>query len=118
VAPRSDSALLSLHDALPISSQLFIQSGGSAQSTIQLTSLNGFNGTVTLSTFGPGSGNFSSPIMAVLSASNITLNSGGFGSVVLNITTTPAAAGEVVSVQVPATSGGLVNSTSCYVTVT
>ena len=92
--------------------QLSIQSGGSAQSTIQLTSLNGFNGTVTLSTFGPGSGNFSSPIMAVLSASNVTLNSGGFASVVLNITTTPAAAGEVFSVQVTATSGGLVHSTS------
>src|SRR5881296_317486 len=98
--------------------QLSIQSGGSAQSTIQLTSLNGFNGTVALSTFGPGSGNFSSPIMAVLSASNVTLNSGGFASVVLNITTTPAAAGEVFSVQVTATSDGLVHSTSVYVTVT
>ena len=98
--------------------QLFIRAGGSALSTIQLTSLNGFNGTVMLSTFPSIGGNFTSPISAVLSASNVTISPGGSVSVVLNITTTAASAGEVFNVEVTGQSDGLTHFASVFVTVT
>ena len=99
-------------------SQLFIQAGNSAQSTLQLTSINGFNGTVTLSAFPGIFSNFTQPVISpTLSASNVTLTPGGSAFVILNITTGAAAAGNSYFIQVEATSANLTHYTSVFVTV-
>src|SRR5437867_2054160 len=103
---------------IPNPFQLTIQAGTSAQSTLQLTSINGFNGTVSLTSFPSVFGNFTSPIAATLSASKVTLTSGGSASVVLNITATAEAAGENFYIQVEATSGTMSRTVFVQVRVT
>ncbi|MDE1827245.1 MAG: fibronectin type III domain-containing protein [Thaumarchaeota archaeon] len=84
-------------------SSMTINLGSSGSSTITVTSLNGFGGTVSLS----------SSTGSILGASSLTVSSGGTASTTLTITN-PTSSGTYT---VTATSGSLTHSTTVIVTV-
>ncbi len=94
-------------------STLLVNPGGSAQSTITLTSFNRFNGTVTLSTLG-----FFSGVNATLSSRNVTLTSGGSATVTLTVSASPTAVSQSSYLSVRGTSGNLTRFISIFVIVT
>lgn len=93
-------------------SSLTISQGSSGASTITLTSLNGFSGTVTLtasvSPLGPSTN---------LNPGTLTLTSNGIGSSTLNVTSASASPG-AFKINVTATSGSLSHSFLLNVTIT
>src|SRR3989442_232903 len=91
---------------------LTVKAGQSASSSITITAINGFNGTVTLSAFA-----FLPGISVALSKSNVTLNQSS-AIVTLNINTTIATAGQTVFVDVQGTSKNVTHFTSVQVTIT
>jgi len=91
---------------------LTVKAGQSASSSIIVTSVNGFNGTVTLSAFA-----FLPGISVALSNSNVTLNQSS-AIITLNINTTIATAGQTVFVDVQGTSKNVTHFTSVQVTIT
>ena len=91
---------------------LTVKAGQSASSSIIITAINGFNGTVTLSAFA-----FLPGISVALSKSNVTLNQSS-AIVTLNINTTIATAGQTVFVDVQGTSKNVTHFTSVQVTIT
>ena len=92
---------------------LQLNPGGSAQSTFTVTSLNGFNGTVTLSTNG-----FFPGVNATLSSRNVTLTSGGSATVTLTVSASPTAVSQSSYLTIQGTSGNLTRFTSIFVVVT
>jgi uncharacterized membrane protein len=92
---------------------LQLNPGGSAQSTFTVTSLNGFNGTVTLSTLG-----FFSGVNATLSSRNVTLTTGGSATVTLTVSASPTAVSQSFYLTIQGTSGNLTRLTSIFVIVT
>jgi uncharacterized membrane protein len=92
---------------------LQLSPGGSAQSTFTVTSLNGFNGTVTLSTNG-----FLPGVNATLSSRNVTLTSGGSVTVTLTVSASPTAVSQSSYLTIQGTSGNLTRLTSIFVIVT
>jgi len=97
---------------------LFIQAGSSGQSTIQLTSLNGFNGNITLTANGFIAGNFTrSPVNVTLSSRTITLGSGATSSTTLDITSTLPAAGQNFTIYITATGNNETHYTQVYVSI-
>ena len=97
---------------------LTIQAGKSAQSTITVTSLDGFTGNVTLTTnfFVIGT-NFTSPLNVTLTPRTLTLSPGATVSATLNITTSPAVTGQNFTIYVIATSGNVTHSTPVSVSI-
>lgn len=90
---------------------LTIQAGASGNSTITATSLNGFTGTVTLSSTAPaGWGVTSNP-------SSLTLSSGGSAYSTLTITVPPTATAGTYTVTVTGASGSLNHTATITVTV-
>src|SRR5207247_7472153 len=106
VTPAPDFSL----SASPTS--LSILQGSSGKSTITVTSLNSFTGTVTMAASVSPMGPTTS-----LSPSTITLTSNGAGSSTLNVTSANAATG-TFRVNVTATSGTLSHSIIVTVTIT
>lgn len=96
-------------------SAISIPRSSQASSTITLTSLSGFAGTVSLST-NVSPSNSRSPTVA-LGSSSFTLGSGGSGSVVLTISTPKNAGFGSYTVVVTGTSGSLTHTTTLSVTV-
>lgn len=92
-------------------SALTIQAGSSGSSTITVTSLNGFSGTVSLVTSAP------TGLSAILSSSSLTIASGGSSSSTLSITVSSTTASGTYTVTVTGTSGSLTHSTTVTVTV-
>jgi hypothetical protein len=88
--------------------------GSQGTSTITLTSIGGFAGTVNLSSSITSTGRHSPT--ATLSASSVTLSSGGTGSVVLTIATNKHSIQGTYTITVIATSGSV--STSITITLT
>ena len=99
---------------------LLIHAGNSAQSTIQLTSLDGFSGNVTLTfnslvIFG---GNFTfNPINITLSPRIVTLGPGSTGSATLNIASALSATGQNFTIQISATGNNLTHYSFVSVSV-
>ncbi len=95
-------------------SSIFVSGGGSAQSTFTLQSLNGFNGTVTLSTtpFLPAG------VTAALNESSVTLLQGGSAFVTLNVTASGSVPSQTFYLQVQATGGNLTRYAYVFVTIT
>ena len=95
-------------------SSIFVSGGGSAQSTFTLRSLNGFNGTVTLSTtpFLPAG------VTAALNESSVTLLQGGSAFVALNVTASGSVPSQTFYLQVQATGGNLTRYAYVFVTIT
>jgi len=85
-------------------SALAIKAGASGSSTIKVTSLNGFSGTVTLAATAPN-GWSASP-----SPPSLTVSSGGSASSTLTITVPSTTAAGTYTVNVTGTSGSLVHS--------
>jgi len=97
---------------------LLIQAGSSGQSTIQLTSLNGFNGNITLTANSFITGNFTrSPVNVTLSPRTITLSSGATSSATLDITATLPAAGQNFTIYITATGNNETHYTQVYVSI-
>jgi hypothetical protein len=95
---------------------LTIPRGGSASSTISLSSLAGFAGTISLSTtVSPSVGH--GPV-ATLSPTSITLSSGGTGSSSLTVSTARHTPTGTYTVTVTGTSGNVSHSVTVTVTVT
>ncbi len=88
-----------------------IQQGGSAQTSINLASLGGFSGTVTLSTSAP------SGITMSLASSSIPLSSGGTGSTILTIGTISSDSIGNYVVSVTGTSGSSSHTASITVAI-
>jgi len=96
-------------------SSMNITRGSATSSTITLTSVGGFAGTVNLSTsISPSSG--SSPTLA-LNPNSVTLLSGGTGNAVLTISTTGTTLRGAYTIVVLGVSGTLANSVSITLTV-
>jgi len=93
---------------------LTIQHGSQGTSTITLTSVGGFAGTISLTNSISPSGHHSPT--TTLSASSVTLSSGGTGSVVLTISTSKHVSPGTYTITINATSGSL--STSVTITLT
>jgi subtilase family serine protease len=92
-------------------STLTIQTGNSGSSTVTVTSLNGFSGTVSfVASAPPGLG-------ADLSPSSLAVASGGSNSSTLSITAAPATAAGTYTVTVTVTSGSLSHSATVTVNV-
>ena len=92
-------------------SALTIKAGASGSSTVTVTSLNGFSGTVTLAATAP-TGLSASP-----SPSSPTVSSGGSASSTLTITVPPTTAAGTYTVTVTGTSGSLSHSATVTVSV-
>jgi hypothetical protein len=85
-------------------------------STIMLTSVSGFAGTVSLSAnISPSTGH---PPAASLSSSSVMLTSGGTGSVLLGISTSKNSGFGSYTITITGTSGSLTHTTAVIVTVT
>src|SRR5438876_429691 len=97
--------------------QLFIHPGESAQSTIQLTSLNGFSGNITLSAFVFGTNFTLSPVNVTLSPAIVTLSPGTTSSATLTVSSTLDATGQTFSVYISAVGNNETHSTSVYVSI-
>jgi subtilase family serine protease len=91
-------------------SALTISPGGSGSSTVTVTSLNGFSGTVDL-TSAPSS------LSASLDPSSLTVSSGGSASSTLSITVPPSTGAGTYPVTVTGTSGSSSHSVTVTVTV-
>src|SRR5467141_3316029 len=92
-----------------------VQRGFSSISTITVTSLNGFTGTVTLTdSISPAT---SSPPVVSLSSSSLTLSSGGSATSTLSITTSASTTPGSYTILVMGASGGLSHSVSLTLTV-
>ena len=97
-------------------SSLTVTRSSQMTSTITLTSLSGFAGTVSLSTsVSPSTGHFPT---ANLSSSSVTLASGGTGSVVLTVSTGKNTGFGSYTITITGTSGSLTHTTTVTVTVT
>src|SRR3989449_2350796 len=95
-------------------SSMTISRGSSAGSTISLTSLNGFSGTINLATVvSPTSGPKTS-----LSSSSVTLTSGGQGTSILNVRALHKTPIGAYTITVTATSGSLSHSVTITVNIT
>jgi hypothetical protein len=97
-------------------SSLSLRQGSTGYSTITLTSLNGFTGTVSLSVAVSPSG--SSAPKCSLNTTSITLTSGGSGSSTLKMTTTKKTVLGSYTVTVTGTSGSVSHSVTLTLTVT
>src|SRR5207253_1268079 len=87
-----------------------LQRGASASSTVTVTSLNGFGGTVALTdSISPATSN---PPVISLSSSSLTLSSGGSAGSILTIATTSSTTSGSYTVLVTGTSGSLSHSDS------
>ena len=96
-------------------SSINLTRGSATSSTITLTSIGGFAGTVSLSTsISPSSG--SSPTLT-LNPNRVTLLSGGTGNAILTINTTGTTSRGVYTIVVLGVSGTLANSFSITLTV-
>src|SRR5437870_4201053 len=93
-------------------SQLFIQAGNSAQSTLQLTSINGFNGTVTLTAAFPFG------ISGSITPQNFTLSSEGPVLSLLNVTAAPTTAPGFYGIYVTGVGGTVTRNVAIQVQVT
>src|SRR2546426_642431 len=92
-----------------------LQRGASASSTITVTSLNGFSGTVTLTdAVSPATSN---PPVISLSSSSLTLSSGGSAASTLSITTTSTTTSGSYTISVTGTSGSLSHSVSLSLSI-
>src|SRR5467141_1831745 len=92
-----------------------LQRGSSSISTITVTSLNGFTGTVTLTdSISPAT---SSPPVVSLSSSSLTLSSGGSATSTLSITTSASTTPGTYTILVMGASGSLSHSVSLPLTV-
>ena len=95
---------------------LTISRGAQMTSTITLSSLNGFSGTVSLSTsIAPTTHR---PPTTSLSSNTVTLASGGSASVILTVSTTKTTSTGPYTVTVTATSGSITHTVLVSVTVT
>src|SRR3989454_4497280 len=93
-----------------------VQRGASSSSTITVTSLNGFSGTVTLATsISPATSN---PPVISLSSSSLTLSSGGSAASTLSVTTSSSTTSGSYTILVTGTSGSLSPPASLSLTVT
>src|SRR5439155_3021089 len=99
--------------------QLFIHPGESAQSTILLTSLNGFGGNITLtaSYFVFGTNFTLSPINVTLTPTIVTLSPGATSSATLDVSSTLDATGQNVIIYISAVGSNETHSTSVYVSI-
>ncbi len=103
--------------------QLFIHAGESGQSTILLTSLNGFSGNITLTSSyfyiigGPNATFGSSPINVTLSPAAVTLTPGGTSSVILDVTSSPVATPQNFTIYISATGNNVTRFTSVFVSI-
>ena len=103
--------------------QLFIHAGESGQSTILLTSLNGFSGNITLTSSyfyiigGPNATFGSSPINVTLSPAAVTLTPGGTSSVILDVTSFPVATPQNFTIYISATGNNVTRFTSVFVSI-
>jgi len=97
--------------------QLFIHPGESAQSTIQLTSLNGFSGNLTLSAFVFGTNFTLSPVNVTLSPAIVILSPGATSSATLTVSSTLNATGQNFSIYISAAGNNETHSTSVYVSI-
>ncbi len=96
-------------------STMNVTRGSATSSTVTLTSVGGFAGTVNLSmSISPSSG--SSPTLT-LNPSRVTLLSGGTGNAILTINTTGTTSRGVYTIVVLGVSGALANSVSMTLTV-
>src|SRR6267378_1976865 len=92
-----------------------LQRGASSSSTITVTSLNGFTGTVTLTDgISPAT---SSPPVVSLSSSSLTLSSGGSAASTLSITTSGSTTPGSYTIIVAGSSGSLSHSVSLTLSV-
>ena len=92
-----------------------LQRGASASSTVTVTSLNGFGGTVALTdSISPATSN---PPVISLSSSSLTLSSGGSAGSILTIATTSSTTSGSYTVLVTGTSGSLSHSVNLALTV-
>src|SRR5467141_3073944 len=92
-----------------------LQRGSSSSSTITVTSLNGFSGTVTLTdSVSPAT---SSPPVVSLTSSSLTLSSGGSATSTLSITTSASTTPGAYTILVMGASGSLSHSVSLTLTV-
>ncbi len=100
---------------------LIIEAGQSGQSTIQLTSLDGFSGNITLTTnyfIVVGGPNFTqSPVNVTLNPRTVTLASGTTSSSILDISSTLAAAGQNFTIFITATGNNETHYTQVYVSI-
>ncbi len=100
---------------------LIIEAGQSGQSTIQLTSLDGFSGNITLTTnyfIVVGGSNFTqSPVNVTLNPRTVTLASGTTSSSTLDISSTLAAAGQNFTIFITATGNNETHYTQVYVSI-
>src|SRR6266487_4631262 len=100
---------------------LIIQAGQSGQSTIQLISLDGFSGNITLTTnyiIVVGGSNFTqSPVNVTLNPRTVTLASGTTSASTLDISSTLAAAGQNFTIFITATSNNETHYTQVYVSI-
>jgi hypothetical protein len=90
-----------------------VAQGGSGTSTITVTSLNGFNSAVALSSSGVPSG-----VTASFSPGTVTPPAGGSANSTLTFTASPTASTGTFTVVATGTSGSLVHSTNISLTVT
>src|SRR2546425_2114756 len=92
-----------------------LQPGTSGSSTVAVTSLNGFSGTVALTdNISPATSN---PPVISLSSSSLTLSSGGSAGSTLTVTTSSSTTSGSYTVLVTGTSGSLSHSVSLALTV-
>src|SRR2546426_1241391 len=100
---------------------LVIQAGQPGQSTIQLTSLDGFSGNITLTTnyfIVVGGSNFTqNPVNVTLNPRTVTLASGATSSSTLDISSTLAAAGQNFTIFITATGNNETHYTQVYVSI-
>ncbi len=97
--------------------QLFIHPGESAQSTIRLTSLDGFSGNITLTAFVFGTNFTLSPINVTLSPTIVTLSPDATSLATLDVSATLDATGQNFSVYISAIGNNETHSTSVYVSI-
>src|SRR5438445_9926679 len=94
-------------------SNLAITAGSSGASTLKLSSVNGFTGTINLAASISPSG----PAIS-LSASSITLSAGGSGTSTLTVSTTSSTSAGSYTLIISGVSGSLSHSATMSVTVT
>jgi uncharacterized membrane protein len=91
--------------------QLTLKPGQSAVTTITLTSVNGFNGTVNLSAFSVAG------ISWTFSETSVMLTPNNSTNIVLNVTATSEASGQTAFLDIYGNSGNLFHYTTVYVTI-
>ncbi len=98
---------------------LVIQAGGAGRSTILLSSLNGFNGNVTLTAnfFVSGTNATLSPVNVTLTPQTVRLGPGATSSATLDIMSTLAAAGQNFTIYITATGNNETHYTQVYVSI-